>query len=273
VSETQESLSSILSSNPATDVKPAAEPAAAAPSAAKEPEAKPVETEKPSQVRDESGKFAKAPEEKPAAEVKPVEKPAKSPDGALAEMRRRLQAAEARVREFESRNPKENVPSVFDDEDKAISSRVEQAIAPLREKLFRQSVQLARREHGESFAEAEAAFAEAVERDPRLLEAWRAAEDPGEYIYTVGLQIKELADVGGDFVKYREKVTGDMKSQLAERDTRIAALEAENAALKKAQADLESIPSSLNGATSGPPPKASEADAESLRNIVRFGNS
>lgn len=272
MSETQESLSSILSgSSPATDVKPAAEPAAATPSVAKEPAEtteKPAQkAEKPDQARDESGKFAKA--EKP--EEKQPEKP-RADVAAIMDERRKRQALEQRIRELEGTQKPKEKPSVFDNEDAAIASRVDERTGPMAERLFRQSMKIARLTYGDSFAEAEQAFAEAAERDERLVEAWRNADDPGEYVYTVGLQIKELADVGGDFVKYREKVTGDLKGQLSERDARIKALEAEVESLKKAQTDLESIPSSLNGATSGPSPKVTDADADSLTKIVRFGN-
>lgn len=271
MSETQESLSSILSGSPATDVKPA-ESAAAAPSAAKEPESKPIETakpveEKPDRARDEAGKFAKA--ERP--EEKPAEKP-RADVAAIMDERRKRQALEQRIRELEGGQKPKEKPSVFENEDAAISSRVDERTGPLQERLFKQSMKLARLTYGESFSAAEAAFAEAAERDDRLVAAWQAADDPGEYVYAVGLQIRELADVGGDFMKYREKVTGELKGQLSEKDTRIKALEGELEALKKAHADLESLPSSLNGATSGPSPKVTDADADSLNKIVRFGN-
>ncbi len=124
------------------------------------------------------------------------------------------------------------------------------------------SVELARGRY-QDFDEAAEAFAKAAENDPRLWQSMRTASNPANYIYTVGAQIRELSDVGGDFVKYREKLTGEYK-------TRIAALEAENAALKQGKTDLESVPRSLNSKGSGAQPREADSDPEDIKNIVRF---
>jgi len=219
--------------------------------------------EKPTQARDESGKFAKA------AETPPAEKP-KSGDqtGAIIAMRQRLQAAENRVRELEG-SGKAAPPSVLEDEDRAFNTRIDQGTRGLREQNFRMSMKLARLTHGETFAQAEQAFAEAAEQDERLIAGLRASDDPGDYIYTVGLQIKELASVGGDFVKYREKIAAESQAQLTERDNRIKALEAEVASLKQSQTAREEVPASLNRQPSGAVP-AREGDSMDVNKIVRF---
>lgn len=273
MSETQESLSSILGDSPfnkapaaPTDVKPA-EKAEAAPSAAKE-EA-PVEKGQP---RDEGGKFAKAETEKP--EEKPLEKPVEKPRAdvaAIMDERRKRQALEAELKQLREQQPAKK-PSVFENEDEAFTSRVSEGTRELREQLYTQSVEIAQLKYKGAFAEAQNAFAEAAEADPRLYEGLRAARNPGEYIYSVGLQIRELADVGGDFVKYREKLTGSMQTQLSEKDARIKALETELDAMKKAQADLDAVPRSLNSASSGAAAKGEQADDEPIEKLVRFGN-
>lgn len=231
-----------------------------APSAAKVEEKSEAKTD-----RDEKGRFAKA-EEKP---IEKAEKP-RADVAAIMDERRKRQALEARLRELEAQKP-EKPMSVFEDEDKAIQSRVDKGTQDLRGMLFKQSVKYARLAYKESFGEAESSFMEAAEGDPRLYEALRQSDDPGEYIYTVGLQIRELADVGGDFMKYREKISSGYQSQLSDKDAEIARLTKDLETLKGSQAELDSIPRSLNNRSSGPSPKLADTDADDLNSIVRFG--
>jgi hypothetical protein len=272
----QESLSEIIGNRfggakaetPAPTGEPADKPAAAAPPAAtSEPPVEKTE-EKTERVRDESGKFTKA-EEKPAE--KPAEKP--RPDvAAIIDERRKRQEAEKRYADLlaQSQKPGEK-PSVFDNEDAAISSRVDEGTRGIRETLYKLSVKAARGIY-KDFGEAEAAFSEAMEKDPRLIIGLQQSDDPGEFIYTMGIHVRELADVGGDLMKYREKVTSASQSKIDELAQQITALKAENDALKKAQADLESVPRSLNNTSSGSAPKAGDEDPEDIRSIARFGN-
>ena len=81
-----------------------------------------------------------------------------------------------------------------------------------------------------------------------------------------------MADVGGNILKYREKVTAATSAKLTERDTKIKALEAEVARLVQANKDLEALPRSLNDKASAASLKASDSDAEDITQIARFGN-
>lgn len=240
----------------------------------------PVEKAEPAKVEPVKAEPVKAEPAKAEAEpakeaVKPAVEPVKEPEkpradvAAIMDERRKRQALEAKVRELESKP--EVKPSVFDDEDKAISSRVAEGTRGLREMLYKQSVKTARILYKEAYSDAESAFMEAAEADPRLYEGLRSCDDPGEYIYSVGLQIRELADVGGDFIKYREKVTAQGKAELDALKAQFDALKAENEALKTAQKDLEAIPRSLN-TTSLTPAKGQEEDDEEPQSFVRFGN-
>jgi septal ring factor EnvC (AmiA/AmiB activator) len=192
---------------------------------------------------------------------------------AIIELRRRTQAAEARVRELEGGKDKAAKPSVLDDEDKAFDTRIDEGTRGLREQNYHLSVKLARMEHRDDFATAEEAFANAAEQDDRLIAGLRASADPGEYIYTVGLQIKELAEVGGDFVKYREKVTGEARTKISDLETRNKALEAQVAELTKQKTDLETLPRSLNSRPSGSAPVSGSEDPEDIKSLTRFGKS
>jgi hypothetical protein len=266
VSATEESLSSILSNiAPPEAAVEKGEQTLVVTSA---PHAEKVETTE--KARDESGKF-KATEKAVETAAKVEEKPTTRADvAAIIDERRKRQALEKQLRELQSAKSAER-PSVFDNEDAAISVRVEEALRPIKEANYKLSVKAARKEHGEVYAEAEQAFADAAESDPRLYEGLRSSDDPGEYIFSLGLQIKELAGVGGDFVKYREKVTGELSGKLGERDKQIATLTAQVEALTKAQKDLETLPRSLNSKPSGSP-AASDADDVDIKTLVRFGN-
>lgn len=272
-----ESLGAILGGSSAFHEQPKAEPAQVA--AAAEPvKVEPSESAEPvkaSQPRDEVGKFAK-PEPEVKAEPEPVEaKPeakAKTPDSALAEMSRRLRAAEARVREYESQREQKPVPSVFEDEDSAIRSRVTQETSPLRAVLLDQSVELAKLRHSDSWNEAESAFYEAVEANPALVDQFRNAINPGEFAYQHGMNHKVMSQYGGNVVAMREAIQKEGQAKLTEAQTRIKALEAEMQALKASKAEAESLPKSLNNRSSAPVGET-PADAEDITQIVRFGKT
>lgn len=270
--EQVESLSSILSGKGEAAPAVMAEPAAPA-----SPAVEPVKTETTTeseakaQSRDESGRFAKT-EEQPKA---PAQEPAKDEtDGrtvALRAERERRRQLEARLREIEQQHAKpEAKVSIFDDEEKGVSQRVAEHLRPLRETNFNMSMKLARLSYKEDFDKAETAFFDSAEADPRLYDQLRGAADPGEFIYTIGTQIAELGPVGGNFAKYREKVTGEFKSELSKRDEQIKALTAQVESLQKSQQALESIPRSLNKGNEGAPRSVAEADPDDLKSLVRF---
>lgn len=273
MSTEQESLSEIIG-------KPAFAPTAKAEPAKGEPEkaAAPPAAEKPEvtaegKTRDESGRFAKTEEkaEKPAE--KPAEAKPRADVAAIIDERRKRQEAERRYADLLAQQQKSpEKPSVFENEDAAISSRIAEGNQPLREAIYKLSVKSARALY-KDFGDAEQAFLEAMDKDERLIHGLRASDDPGEFIYTMGIHVRELADVGGDLMKYRDKVTAASQAQLTERDAQIKALTAEIDTLKKAQVDLDEVPRSLNQQTSSAAPKAGSNDPENIRSIVRFGNN
>jgi hypothetical protein len=267
--EETESLSDIIQSpfvtgekpaSPAVETKEAVAEVRTEAKAETKVEAEAPETKAP--TRDESGRFAKT-EEKEDTDGRTV---------ALRAERERRRALEARLKELESAKPAEKV-SIFEDEEKGIAQRVAEHSRPLREANFNMSVKLARLTYKEEFEKAEAAFFDSAEADPRLYEQLRSSADPGEFIFTIGTQISELGPVGGNFMKYREKVTGELKTELGKRDEVIAALKAENERLKKGQAELESIPRSLNKGNEASPKSTAEADDDDLKSITRFGKT
>lgn len=203
----------------------------AAPSAAKETQ-KPAEPakadDKPadtSLARDDKGRFQK---------TVPLE--------ALHAERAKRQALEKQVQAAQK-----PPPSVLEDEDGAFNARLAQATQPLQVKFFKLSVKAARMAPGrEDYDEITQAFLDAAEKDPQLEKAWRESDDPGEYAYSVGKQIKELGDVGGDIVAYGAKKLAEGAAQADTLKQKITALEAEITALKASKDKQEKVPQSLN---------------------------
>lgn len=253
----EESIQSILSSaEPPTE-----EPKTEAPAQKEEPKAESPKETKPETVRDEHGRFTKQ-DDKP-------EKPKVNREVAgIIDERRKRQELEVELAKLREAKPKTDI---WEDPEKAISERLDEKLQPLQARYFNLSMKTAQRLH-EDFQEVAEVFAEKAQSDSRLVQAMRESDDPGEYIYTVGLQLKELGDVGGDFAKYKEKVTGELKAELAERDTKLAAMAAELDALKKQQSELAAIPRSLNRGSEPAPRSIAESDPDDLKSLVRFGN-
>lgn len=214
-----------------TDVK-AEESDTAAPSAATESkddgktEAKAEDKpeDKPSPQRDEKGRFAKT-EDKPEPMV---------PLSAL--------LAERAKRKDPEQKPK---TSIFDDEDKGVSERVEAYVNPLEQKVMSLELRLARKDHPD-FDDAVMAFLKDAQNDPVLRYQADNAPEPLEFIYREGKRRMELAEVGGDIGKYREKVLAEANAKYAELETRFKALESENRQLKESLNKREKVPQSLN---------------------------
>lgn len=242
---------------PKAEPEPKSEPKEAA-------KAEPAQAEKAERPRGEDGKFkAKEPE---AAKEKPQQPRPDWVNGLIAERRKR-QAAEANAQQ--QQKPKTDF---FENPDKAVEERVGASEQKWNERFFKLSLKAAQAQASRTdYEDVATAFAEAAERDPRLIDAMRADDDPGEFIYVVGKQIRELGDVNGDIGKYREKLKAEFSAELSEKDKRLAAAESELAKLKKQYEDLSTIRGSLNTRTSGRTSVA-ETDDDDLKSIVRFGN-
>lgn len=248
-----ESITSILSNAAAPEVvtpEPKAEPIKAEPEVKAEPIA--------DKSRDEQGRFAaKEKEEKPA--LKPADV------AAIIDERRKRQLLEAEIKSLKADKP---APDFWENPTDAVSQRVREATSPLEAKFFNLSMKAAKQGR-DDFEKVAEAFMDASEADPNLIAQMRAHDDPGEFVYQFGKHHMELSSVGGDLGKYREKLTAESATALAERDKTIAALTAEVDALKKAQVNLSSVPRSLNSTPSGSVP-VTGADADDIKSIVRF---
>lgn len=270
MSDTEESLGEILGGSSAFHAKP--EPAVEPKVEAKaEPEA--VEAPK-APARDDSGKFTKtdasAEVKEPAkAEVKTDEAPLTRADvAAIIDERRKRQELERQLQQVQQTPP----PSIYEDEDGAINARVDARTNHLKAALLQQSVRIAQMVHKDSWADAEAGFHEACEANPHLVQQFREASDPGEFIYQTGIYHKEMAKYGGSVVAMRDAIRSESKQALATAETRIAALEKELADMKAAQAEAANIPKSLNKSASAHVNSETVGDDEDISQIVRFGN-
>jgi hypothetical protein len=228
----------------ATDEKPSTPVVeAATTSVAMEPEATEVQAQ-----RDDKGRFATDEGKKPETMV---------PLSALLAERAKRKVPEATVAKTD----------VFENPDKAIEERIHEATAPIRAQYFNLSMRAAQRSY-KDFEDAAKAFADASEKDERLVEQLRSHDDPGEFIYSVGMQVKELSEVGGDFGKYREKIRSEASAELGTLQARIQALEAENATLKSSRDKVAKIPQSLNAEPSGVSRGAEFAGPTPIRSIL-----
>lgn len=260
--EVQESLSDILSGKEIDDA-PASAESAKSPTGEKEaPPAGKIEAEKPKDDK---------PEAKPTESVKDAPVKPRPDVAAIIDERRKRQAIERELAELKAGKPAER-PSVFEDEDKAIRSRISEETRSTREAIYHLSRELAETKHGDAYRDAEQAFLEASESDPQLIEALRHAPNPGEFIYRHGTFHRKLAPYDGDVMKMLDGETATLKGEIAERDTRLKALEAQVAELTRQKTELETLPRSLNSRASGAAPQAGDEDDEDIKQITRFGN-
>lgn len=261
--ETVESLSSILSGKGESAAPAVAEPASPAVEPAK---TETVEPESRAQTRDDSGRFAKEQQEPPKAEVKAEPARAADPKSEPMVPLSALLAERARRKAPEAKGPKADF---WDDPEKALSERLTEHVEPLRSENFQLQLEVSKLRYPD-FDDAVMAFLKASQADEVL--KWQADNSPNplQFIYREGKRLKTLEPYGGDFGKYSESITADLTKKLSDKDVELSAARAEIESLKKAQANLESIPRSLNKGNEGAPRSTAEADPDDLNSLVRF---
>jgi hypothetical protein len=242
-----------VNDEPVTDVKPVEE-TAAAPSAVTE-EAKPEQAAESAAQRDEKGRF-KADEPKKADEPLPL--------AALLSERKRRQEAEAELLKLREGQPKTDF---FADPAKATTEHVREAVSPLQQELLDLKVQLQRMKRPD-FDEVMMIVLEKAQSDPLLKHQVDSAPDPLEFIYTEGKRLKELADVGGDITKYREKAVAEERAKFSELETRYKALQAEIEALKSSHDKRARVPQSLSDEQSATASAGTFAGPTPLKSIL-----
>lgn len=254
-----ESLSSILSESAqsqgdATSVAEITAPPAVEPTA-DTPEPKPVDS-----TRDEAGRFAARPEEKPAL--------TKADVAAIMDERRKRQELERELTQLRSQQPQKAKTDIFDNPDVAINERLQERLAPLEQTILNLQVELAKSKMPD-FDDVAKVFFTHAQNDAVLMHQANTAPDEFAFIYREGKRLMELGDVGGDIMKYRDKVTAEAKLEISKRDEQIAQLTAQLNAATKAQAELDAVPRSLNNLNSSAP-KSTEVDPDDLKSLVRF---
>lgn len=256
-----ESLSSILSGTGESTAAPAAEPASPAVEPAKTET--PAVTEAKAPTRDDSGRFAKTEEPKPEVKAEPAKAEPKTepmvPLSALLAERARRKAPEAKAQKAD----------FWENPEQALTDRLSERLEPLQSENFQLQLEVAKLRYPD-FDDAVMAYLKAAQNDETLRHQADSSPNPLQFIYREGKRIKTLEPYGGDFGKYSESITADLTKKLGDKDTQMAAMAAEIAALKKAQADLEAIPRSLNKGNEGAPRSVAEADPDDLNSLVRF---
>lgn len=195
----------------------------------------------------------------PAAAI-PEEKPQGTMAALLAERSKR-QAAERELAALKAGNGSQAAPDIFTDPDKAVSTMVEQRVAPIMRRFFTASLETAQTKYSD-FDAAASSFMALLDKNPALENQWRNADDPGEFAYVVGTSTPE-------FRKVREE---SHRSEITTKDAEITALKAKVAALEAGQKAQQEVPDSLNRQPSGALP-ARDSDVDDIRTIVRFKSS
>lgn len=104
-------------------------------------------------------------------------------------------------------------PDLFENPDGALDFVQQQFQRDLDRRILNMSVAAAKRAFPD-YADAEAAFVEAVHANPRLYDQMMADEDPAGFAYRVGSQVKVLREVGADPSAYREKVRREVEAEM-----------------------------------------------------------
>src|SRR5690606_36891154 len=146
----------------------------------------------------------------------------------------------------------------FTDPEGTVQRLVDQKLAPLKQRLFAQSVQAAEKQYGAEFEAAAEQFMALAEANPALVQQLKDSEDPGLFVYQVGTNTPE----------FREAQAKKASEALAAKDSEIAALKAELESLKNAKHQRDAVPESLNRQPSGAVPQ--REDADDINSIVRF---
>lgn len=243
---------SVTDDKPAVETKVETKPEPAASSAVQEQPKTEVsrETEEAARDRDPKGRFTKT-----------------VPHEALHAEKVKRQELERQLNELKAQQPPQKLTSVLDDEDKAFTERLSKATQPLMERFYKLSVKAARQGR-DDYEEVAKAFQEAAGNDPQLWEAFRASDDPGEYVYNIGKQIRELGDVGGDILKYGEKKRAEGAAEVEALKAQIKAKEAEIEALKTSKERTDRIPQSLNGEQSATARSGQWSGPAPLKSII-----
>jgi hypothetical protein len=258
-----ESLSSILGDTPFSTGEPAAPAADPTPPVAEPIVETPVaETSTP--TRDESGRFAKVEESKP--EGKP--ELTKADVAAIIDERRKRQELQRELEQLRQQQPPKPKTDIFENPDAAINERLLEHLNPLQQQVFKLQVELAKSKMPD-FDDAAKAFFTHAQSDPVLMHQADTAPDQFAFIYREGKRLQELGDVGGDILKYKEKVTAEARTEIAKRDEQIKTLSSQIEALTKTQAELAAVPRSLNQLSTSVP-KTTDADPDDINQIVRF---
>lgn len=148
-----------------------------------------------------------------------VESPKEVPLAAMLDERDKRKALQAKLDEYEAERAKsqekkadfwENPEGFVDSVREELRGEFQQTLT---NSLLAFSMQSASYRHTDYDAMRDS-FKEAAEQNPALVDQALKASDPGEYIYSVGRQFKQLDEVGGDIDTMRERMRSEIKAEL-----------------------------------------------------------
>ncbi len=217
--------------------------------------------------RDEHGKFKakEATTDTPVTTATQTTEPEKAPEkGQLAALlaergrRHQVESENARLKAQLAQGGQTESPDFLTDPQAAIREGVQREIAPLRNRLFLQSIESAGAAH-KDYEEVISHFLTLAEENPALRQQFVEHENPGEFAYVVGSSTPQ----------YREQREKTYTDKISSVEAENATLKAQLAELQGAQKKLSEIPESLNRQPSGPVPVRQD-ESNDIKNLVRF---
>ena len=182
-------------------------------------------------------------EVKPAAPQQEFTEKEKAFLKAAQEERNKRQQLEAKLKEIESRLPKEPEKTFWDDPEAALAKQKQEMRQEVLNTRLATAEIIARQRHPD-FDEKIAVFSEVLQQNPALHQNWLSAPDPAEFAYQTGKNHKELQEMGS-MEELKAKIERETEARLRLKIE--AELKAKAEALEKARADL---PGSLSQARS-----------------------
>lgn len=228
-----------------------------------------TQAQKDERTRNEKGQFTKVDEE-----IAGLKK-------AAAEERRKRQELETKLRDRETAAPKktEEEASKTDfwaDPETALKERMDPELRNLREKheseMFAVYELFEKKEHADYDEVVDALVADAKD-DPKLAQQLNlritSERNKPAFLYNFALQQRELKESGGDLIKYKEKVTSELNTQLSTVNASLKERDAEIARLKAQLDNVAKVPTSLNTEQSTAAGAARSTERTPLSEIVK----
>lgn len=128
-----------------------------------------------------------------------------------------LQQQRQQVKPVEEAKPDDPDTDFFGNPVGFVTKQVGSVQQQIEQAMFQQRLAISirtMREKHQDFGQAESAFMQAAQKDPRLVEQLRAHEFPAEFAYQIGKLHLEAAEIGGDIGAWKERERQRIRDEL-----------------------------------------------------------